>query len=558
MKIRLGNKLLLPFVVGLSFGFCTHITAQVSAPKRTPLTRVNLVSAPKGQLSVNQLKLLLNNVGTLESSTQRQSAWTGWKLYDVYQYPPVWQHGLTILGKRNGQVGCLPCQWQSPYSPGPIIGGEPASRVRPQDSYRYRVYDVVRGETSDMNPDLLEWPTELGAPTTADGKPDMKGDQLTWAVYNGIDTTKYPGSFKRNGSMRAVLPLEIHQSAFEHFGELNDTTVWANVSFYEWKLFNRSGDLLDSVYVSLFTDLDFLDDFDNIPGVDTASQTGYCWFARDSSYASFGYCLLNGPTIPSPGDTAVAFGKSKPGFRNLPLSTFWGIRDDSYPDSSQNGPPYSTGTAWNVVRGLAQNGSSLIDPISGQPTRFPYSGDPMSGQGYVCPWRSTGGGAGFMMTTGPFTIAPGDSQWLMMALIPSVRMNGVDAINRMRTAALYLRSLPYDSLVTPKARRIVPIGPLPGFGIPSAFALFPNYPNPFNAATEIPFDLPEMSMVKVEVFDLLGRRVALLADQMLERGHRLVRWEPTQATGVYLFRVVAQSVESNKEWSGQGRLLLVR
>ncbi|MFQ6615171.1 MAG: Ig-like domain-containing protein [Fidelibacterota bacterium] len=46
--------------------------------------------------------------------------------------------------------------------------------------------------------------------------------------------------------------------------------------------------------------------------------------------------------------------------------------------------------------------------------------------------------------------------------------------------------------------------------VPTAFALYPNIPNPFNPFTVIPYDVPQVSTVQVEVYDLLGRRVQVL------------------------------------------------
>lgn len=163
-----------------------------------------------------------------------------------------------------------------------------------------------------------------------------------------------------------------------------------------------------------------------------------------------------------------------------------------------------------------------------------------------------------MMSTGPFALAPGDSQWIMIALIPSVKRDGIDAINRMRADARFLRSLPYDSLITKKPARSVPTNPLPVFDIPASYALFSNYPNPFNAGTTIPFELPERSSVLIEVYDLLGRSVATLAGEIIERGHRTVRWTPLQSTGVYIVRMNATSLESQRSWSGTRKVVLMR
>lgn len=501
------------------------------------------------------------NLGGLDLHASPISKWDGWGSNDQ-SFDMVFDQGLWITGKRNGSVGCLPYLWGSAYSPGPIISGQPALKVRPQDSTRYRVYGITRGDTPAINPDVAAWPSDLGAPVDNSGKPLVRGDQMLWMIYNGADTTAASPSLHPNFFQlvprRTVLPVEIRQTVFEHFGEIGDTSIWANTAFQEWAIYNRGPDPIDSVYLSLWCDIDFYDAQRDIPAVDTLAQTGYCWYGSDSTFGSVGYTILFGPVVPSPGSTATFFGETRPGYRNLPLSSFWGINDDSYPDSNSFGPPYSLGTGWNVVRGLSQRGTPIIDSSTHRATKFPYSGNPITASGSLFPFRFVGGGAGFMITTGPCSIAPGDSQWVMIALIPSVRSNGVDAINRMRGSAAYLRSLPYDSLVTHKDRRSVPINPLPVFDIPTSFAMKQNYPNPFNGGTVIPFDLPEKSKVHIEVFDILGRSITLLLDQSFERGHRSVSWFPSQSAGVYFVKLNALSLESPSTWSGITKAVLVK
>ncbi len=510
-----------------------------------------------GRLGVNGISITFNNVGGLDEYTYPESSWEGWSSGEAM----VYDQGLWITAKRNGSVGCLPYIWGSVYSPGPIINGRPAIRVNLQDSSRYRIYGITRGDTPSLNPDVQQWPSDLGAPIDAWGNPRIAADQMVYSVYNGIDTLTTPWfhiSFYRNASQRVILPVEIHQIAYEHFGEPSDTSIWANTLFLEWAIYNRGPDPLDSVFLTLWSDIDFISSQYTIPAVDTNVQTAYCWYGRDSTFGAVGYTLLYGPAIPSPGDSAIFFGKKRSGYRNLPLSSFWAIRDDSYSDGSSFGPPYSVGTAWNVVRGLTQQGTPMIDSSTQRPTKFPYSGDPITGIGSVYPFRTTGGGGGFMVTTGPFSIAPGDSQWIMMALIPSAKWNGIDAINHMRASAQYLRSLPYDSLVTPKPRRNVPLNPLPQFKFLTSFELYQNYPNPFNGGTIIPFDLPEMSNVQIKIFDVLGRSVEILANQVLERGQKKLSWFPKQPSGVYFLTIKANSLESSKSWSSTKKLVFVK
>jgi hypothetical protein len=83
---------------------------------------------------------------------------------------------------------------------------------------------------------------------------------------------------------------------------------------------------------------------------------------------------------------------------------------------------------------------------------------------------------------------------------------------------------------------------------PTSFALSQNYPNPFNPATVIGFDVPGTvqgqgeTTVRLAVYDLLGREVALLANEKRAPGRYKVRFDASGlATGVYLCRLSAGS-----------------
>jgi hypothetical protein len=75
---------------------------------------------------------------------------------------------------------------------------------------------------------------------------------------------------------------------------------------------------------------------------------------------------------------------------------------------------------------------------------------------------------------------------------------------------------------------------------PSVFRLEQNYPNPFNPRTEIQFQIPASSHVKLVVFDLLGREVATLVDGFEEGGFKSVEFDAsTLASGAYFYRLEA-------------------
>ena len=79
-----------------------------------------------------------------------------------------------------------------------------------------------------------------------------------------------------------------------------------------------------------------------------------------------------------------------------------------------------------------------------------------------------------------------------------------------------------------------------GDEVPEAFALAQNYPNPFNPATTIAYDVAAPSEVRIMVYDLLGKEVAVLVDEYHVAGRYKVDFEASSlASGVYLYTLRA-------------------
>ena len=90
-------------------------------------------------------------------------------------------------------------------------------------------------------------------------------------------------------------------------------------------------------------------------------------------------------------------------------------------------------------------------------------------------------------------------------------------------------------------------------GMPQRFALYQNYPDPFNADTEILYALPRPCDVVLEIYNVLGQRVAVLVDEAQPAGYHTVRWNGIDiygqqvATGVYLYRLRTETFHETRK-----------
>lgn len=76
--------------------------------------------------------------------------------------------------------------------------------------------------------------------------------------------------------------------------------------------------------------------------------------------------------------------------------------------------------------------------------------------------------------------------------------------------------------------------------LPTTISLSQNYPNPFNPSTQIQFGLPEATHVTLEVYNLIGERVATLVNETMSVGYHTVRFDASNlSTGLYIYRMVA-------------------
>lgn len=99
--------------------------------------------------------------------------------------------------------------------------------------------------------------------------------------------------------------------------------------------------------------------------------------------------------------------------------------------------------------------------------------------------------------------------------------------------------------------------------IPSSFGLSQNYPNPFNPSTNIKFSLPEQSSIKIVIYDLLGRKVKTLINDIRPEGVFTIRWSGENefnvnvSSGIYFYSLYAVGAD-NKKYTGFKKMILLK
>jgi hypothetical protein len=80
------------------------------------------------------------------------------------------------------------------------------------------------------------------------------------------------------------------------------------------------------------------------------------------------------------------------------------------------------------------------------------------------------------------------------------------------------------------------------------YELSQNFPNPFNPITTIEFAIPDREKIKIEVYDLLGRKIETLIDNEIEAGKHQISFNATGlASGIYFYRLITSITTFTKK-----------
>ena len=281
--------------------------------------------------------------------------------------------------------------------------------------------------------DWNNWPATQGAPYqdvdgngTYDPTVDIPGvplaGQTMWHVANDLSVTR-----TQNLAGSNPIGLEFQRTiwAYNLSGALGSTIFVSN------KIINKSGVKLDSMYVAQWSDPDLGDATDDYVGCDITRSLGYVYNGKavDANFASYnlappaaGFDFFQGPIVKSTvaSDTAIFDLKYRFGYKNLPMTSFnFFINANATYGDPVNANYNGTIQWYRLMRGLVgSSGAQYINPVTNQPTIFVLSGDPVARTG----WYENGtiappGDRRIALCSGPFTMAPGDTQEVVVAAL---------------------------------------------------------------------------------------------------------------------------------------------
>ena len=94
---------------------------------------------------------------------------------------------------------------------------------------------------------------------------------------------------------------------------------------------------------------------------------------------------------------------------------------------------------------------------------------------------------------------------------------------------------------------------------PNGYVLNQNFPNPFNPSTKINFISGKPSHIKLEIFDLLGQSVAVLADNFYQHGNHEIIWNASGlSSGIYFVRMLSFNQSGSLDFSKTIQLILLK
>jgi len=95
--------------------------------------------------------------------------------------------------------------------------------------------------------------------------------------------------------------------------------------------------------------------------------------------------------------------------------------------------------------------------------------------------------------------------------------------------------------------------------IPNVYALYQNFPNPFNNITTISYDLPERGYVLMTIYNIEGQVASILKNESESPGRKQLKWDaPDLSSGVYFYQLSVMTSNTTRSFLKTNKLLLLK
>ncbi|RJP60167.1 MAG: T9SS C-terminal target domain-containing protein [Ignavibacteriales bacterium] len=147
-----------------------------------------------------------------------------------------------------------------------------------------------------------------------------------------------------------------------------------------------------------------------------------------------------------------------------------------------------------------------------------------------------------MVTTGSFTLKKNEPMDIIVAYVVGQGTDALNSIDRAREITQYVHD-EYDRnfstivSVDNEHKEVV-----------NEFSLSQNYPNPFNPTSKIKYQIAKLGKVELKVYDILGREITTLVNDIKAPGIYEVTFNASQlASGVYFYRLISSDFVQTKK-----------
>lgn len=398
------------------------------------------------------------------------------------------------------------------------------------------------------------WPVNMGAPyVEVNGLPGYQPGWNSDRPGNGVNNSRpddiiftvfmdYSNCTNNMHTRELSLPggslplgVEIQQTAYSYLAP-----GLMNSFFVTYKIVNKSGKNWDSTYLSLVNDCDVGNAGDDLVGCDSALNLAYTWNSSnmDPEYGiappAVGYKVLQGPVIYTGlnTDTAKFPCYKKIGYKMLYMS---GHNTFVKGGNQCTGDPDYFVNAYNFMRGKDGCGGDIYDSATGRLTQYVYNSS------QCISFDPTAGDKRNIINTGPFNMASGDTQVVTYLYDCERGSTNITSVCQVKEALQRIQLYYYECSGT---IGIEPVGNI----IPQKFSLEQNYPNPFNPETIIRFSLPEQNFTRLVVYDILGKEIAILVNEVLAAGNYRINFAATEIPGgIYFYRLNTATYSESKK-----------